>query len=463
MFKLLRFYSTTSFVIIFVAAALLALFYRQVTVRWIDHLAKANNLAVAQTALSSVGPELAAYLDSMTDTGRSATVSRSLPDEVATHLNRMTQNTTVDRIRIYTRNGAVVFSTRAEPAAADHDAEPGFRSALNGDAFSTKVLHDAPLRLMTPGSTEDQRMRTFTPIRRAPGDPVIGVFETRTEMKHLIEESDNILLFVPLGAVLILTLLYATLFLVVRHAKNIIHLQHRTIQERTASLETLSRNLLEGDELSRKRIATDLHEGLAQTLSAIKINMESTKLSKASATGRHRLESMVPVLQHAIQKVRTIATELRPSSLDDLGLLPTLNWFCREFERHHPQIRILKDIMLPERTIPSHLKIDIYRIIESAFGNIAQHSNTDQISFALHLADGRIHLIIGDTPRVQPAATAGGPTGPGANPQFRFAEMKERTSLSGGEFSVRPEASGGITLRAAWACSEYAQEVELQS
>src|SRR5512145_3273430 len=69
MFKLLRFYSVTSFIIIFVAAAVLTLFYRHVTVRWIDHLSKTNNLAVAQTALSSVGPELAAYLATVTNSG----------------------------------------------------------------------------------------------------------------------------------------------------------------------------------------------------------------------------------------------------------------------------------------------------------------------------------------------------------------------------------------------------------
>lgn len=448
MFKLLRFYSVTSFIIIFVAAALLTLFYREMTIRWIDHLAKTNNFAVAETALSSVGPELTAYLGTVADTGKSKIALRGLPDEVATDLYRMAQNTTVGSIRIYTRDGAVVFSTQAEPVTANHSDDPGFRSALNGNVFSSMVFRDMFTRFMAK-SAEDNQMQTYTPIQREPGAPVLGVFETRTDMSHLVEESDRVLLFFLVGAEFILALLYAMLLFVVRHAKNIIDVQHKTIRERTASLETLSRHLLKGEELNKKKIATDLHEGLAQTLSAIKMNMESEKLTRASGADTQPLESIVPVLQSAIHEVRTIATELRPSSLDDLGLLPTINWFCREFEQRHPKIRIQRNISAPEGKIPPHLKIEIYRIVESAFKNIAKYSHTDQISFVLHLADDMLQLIIGDTPTEQHSAPA---VAPSADPHFRFAEMKERTSLSGGIFTINPEKLGGVTLRASWAC-----------
>jgi len=453
MFKLLRFYSITSFIIIFVAAALLTVFYRHVTIRWIDHLAKTNNLAVAQTALSSVGPELTAFLNTATGTGKSKTASRRLSDEVATHLFRMTQNTSVGSIRIYTRDGAVAFSTQAEPVSTDHSGDPGFQSAMRGEVFSSMVFRDMLSRLSAASNAEDNRMLTFTPINSGPGAPVLGVFETRTDMSHLVEESDRVLLFFLAGSELILALLYAMLLFVVRHARNVIHTQHKTIRERAASLEILSKSLLKGEEFQKKKIATDLHEGLAQTLSAIKINMESAELAKACGADTRPLESIVPVLQSAIHEVRTIATELRPSSLDDLGLLPTINWFCREFERQHPEIRIQREISLREGTIPSHLKIDIYRIIESAFKNMAKHSNTDQIRFVLHLADDMIHLIIGDTPTARPAATRIAPPLHG-DPQFRFAEMKERTSLSGGVFSSTLEKMGGVTLRASWACED---------
>jgi signal transduction histidine kinase len=208
---------------------------------------------------------------------------------------------------------------------------------------------------------------------------------------------------------------------------------------------------LEGEEFKKKKIASDLHEGLAQTLSAIKINVESKELSEAAATvhAQGRI-SLVPALQQAIQEVRSIATALRPSSLDDLGLLPTLSWFCREFESLHPEIRVKREIGLSEGVIPAHLKIEIYRIVESAFKNIANYSNTDQILCAIHHADDMIHLIIGDAPSIQPAVAGITHFAPGTGPQFRFAEVRERTSLSGGAFSSTLEQAGWVTLRASW-------------
>jgi signal transduction histidine kinase len=209
--------------------------------------------------------------------------------------------------------------------------------------------------------------------------------------------------------------------------------------------------LLKSDELQKKKIAADLHEGLAQTLSAIKVNVENNRLKNTTDASAQSLGAIVPVLQHAIHEVRKIATELRPSSLDDLGLLPTLRWFCREFERRHPAISVQPDISLAETNIPPLLKIDIYRIIESAFNNIAIHSHTDRISLALHQENTQIHLIIGDTPTVLPAIAPDDRSEPGVASQFRFAEMKERTALSGGAFTTMPGKTGWVTLRASWA------------
>lgn len=452
MFKLLRFYSLTSFIIIFLTTLLLTVFYRQVTTHWIEHLAKTNNLAMAQTALNSTAPELLTYLGEEPVSGEREIGSRGLSEQLAAHMRRMTQDTAVSRIEIYNRNGLLVFSTHAVPTVPELDRDPDFMAALNGRVPNFKSF-GYTLSHFDEATVADNLMRTYVPIRNGTDGAVLGVFEIDTDMSHLTEESDRIMFAILLGAALILTLLYAILFLVVRHARNIIAAQQNNIQERAASLEVLSEGLLKGEEFKKKKIAYDLHEGLAQTLSAIKINVESgNDRTKTARANKQSLEFIVPVLQNAIHEVRTIATELRPSSLDDLGLLPTINWFCREFEHRHPEIRIHREISLPEGIIPSQLKIVIYRIIESAFKNIANFSNTDQIRFALGSADDMIHLIIGDAPTMQPAATAR--VAPGANPQFRFAEMKERTFLSGGAFSTTLGNSGWVTLHSSWACGE---------
>jgi signal transduction histidine kinase len=211
--------------------------------------------------------------------------------------------------------------------------------------------------------------------------------------------------------------------------------------------------LLKNEEQKKQKIAIDLHEGLVQTLSAIKVNVESSsERIKAYDANTKPLENIVPVLQSAIQEVRSIATELRPSSLDDLGLLPTVNWFCREFEQQHKEIVVDRKISLQEGMIPAPLKIVIYRIIESTFKNIAQGSYTDQIMLAMQWADNKIHLRISDTPVQQTLVDAFAQFKPDTDPQFRFAEMKERASLSGGTFTATQDSTGWNTLHVSWAC-----------
>jgi signal transduction histidine kinase len=453
MFKLQRFYSVTSFIIIFITAALLTLFYRQVTLHWIDQLTISNNRTVAQTALNSVGPELVAYLGTGASDNAPESVSRKLPDELAANIRRTLHDTTVGEIEIFNRNGMRVFTTRAGSTGTGKDTDPAFQATLSGSVYSPPNFREAFDHFET-STRKNAVMQTYVPIRGGPDTAAVGVFKIHTDMSRLIDESDRVMLIILAGAEVILALMYATLIFVVRHARNVIDNQQKPLRERMTSLEILSSRLLKGDELKRKKIATNLHEGLAQTLSALKVYVESSKLQNNSDSHAQSLGALVPVLQRAIDEVRTIATELRPSSLDDLGLLPTINWFCREFECRHPEIRVQRETSLPEANIPSQLKIDIYRIIESAFKNIAKYSNTDRIIFALHQGGDMIHLTIEDTPTRPPAEEVTKQADSGTSPKYRFAEAMERTSLSGGTFSTSPEKFGGVTLRASWACEE---------
>ncbi|HEY0666461.1 MAG TPA: histidine kinase [Gallionella sp.] len=449
MVKVQRFFSLTSFIIVFITAALLILFFRQVTLHWVLHLAETSHQAVAQTALKSIVPELAGRLGD--EVGSEA--GTGLPAELAENLRRMTHETTLKRIDIHDHNGMLIFSTDPAAVGNNQERDPDLQAALGGLVSSADAYPDIFSRF-DDAATTDKLMQTHIPIRGGSARAVLGVFTVHSDISHLMEESDRILLFVLLGAEFILAILYGVLLLVARHAKRVIDTQHSSIRERTTSLEVFSMHLLKKEELRKKQIATDLHEGLAQTLSAIKVNVESSELIKTNGEHSHPLAALVPVLQHAIHEVRSIASDLRPASLDDLGLLPTINWFCREFETRHPQIRIQREISLPEGKIPPRLKVDIYRIVESAFKNIAEHSNTDHIRFALQLVDGTIHLIIGDSATRQHPIPPVARLIPSADPQLRFAETKERTSLSGGIFTARQELPCWVTLCASWTCVE---------
>lgn len=138
---------------------------------------------------------------------------------------------------------------------------------------------------------------------------------------------------------------------------------------------------------------------------------------------------------------------LRPSSLDELGLIPTINWFCREFERLHQGIHIELTLPSIEKQIPVALNIVIYRIIESAFDSITQHARAKQIHLALQIENDVIMLKI-----------SGSATRQGQRPdlQLHFAEIRERTMLSGGTFAATQDKTGMVTLTSSWLNAEMA-------
>jgi signal transduction histidine kinase len=445
MFKLLRFYAIASFISIFITAALLTLFYRQVTIQWVTQLAERGNLALAQATLNAVKPELVEYLDSATKAISQGAATPEFPPALASTIKNVMLGTSVVRFKIYHRNGMVAFSTRSEQIGKNQSDNTGFNSALSGKVATSLIYHDT-FNFYDKATEPDNLLQTYIPVRSMPGQPILGVFEIYTDVSELVRDNTRMLVIFLVGAEVTLALLYAVLVLVVRRARNVIEAQQRTIQERTSELETLSRRLMKSEELQKKKIATDLHEGLAQTLSAIKANVESSRQRiGADDENTKSLESIVPVIQSAIQEVRNIATELRPSSLDDLGLIPTLNWFCREFARLHPGMQIEREIKLPEEEIPSALKIVIFRIIEMTLENIAQYSQTDRVGLVLRLDDGAVTLEISDAPSEPALHPSLAP-----DPQLRFAEIRERTTLSYGVFSVTRDQAGGVMLHAAW-------------
>src|SRR5574340_498653 len=449
MFKLLRFYSLASFLAVLATALLVGLFYRQVAIQGIMTLAERNNLALARTALSSVKPELIDYLNRVAQPGFARASHASLPPELAVAIGKLMQDNTVARIKIYNQLGVVAFSTRTTQIGTHQRENPGFITAINGRVADTLIYHDT-FNSLDDETEEDNLMQTYIPIRASANEPAQGVFEIYTDVDDLVRQNERTGFIIIAGTLLILTALYATLLLIVRHARNIIDAQNQTIRARTETLEILAARMLKNEESNKKKIAVELHEGLAQTLSAVKLNLENSrqKINGDDTIGRS-MTAIIPVLQSAIEDVRTIATELRPSSIDDLGLLPTINSLCRNFQRQHPQIQIRQDIPVQEKDIPGPLKVSLYRIIVLALDDIALHTDSDHVLITLRRDGETLTLMVDDTPSSpNMAATTLIEIDP--HSESRFSKMLELATLSGGSFAAARPAAGRITLRAGW-------------
>jgi len=223
------------------------------------------------------------------------------------------------------------------------------------------------------------------------------------------------------------------------------------LRESSKELRILSNQLLSAEEKERKRIARELHDGIGQALSAIKFSVESSLKQMGEDIGRpeaEALQSVIPLTQKTLAEVRRIVAALRPAILDDLGILATVTWLCRQFQNIYGNIRIQSCIELAEQDVPPALKTVIYRILQEALNNVARHSGADRVQLSLAKTGERLELTLADNgsgfdlDRVMTAK----PSRRG----FGLASMRERAKLSGGLFEIQAGAGVGTTIRVVW-------------
>jgi signal transduction histidine kinase len=228
----------------------------------------------------------------------------------------------------------------------------------------------------------------------------------------------------------------------------------RRVKERTRDLEILSSRLLNAQEEERKRIAVDLHDGIGQCLSAVKFMVE-TVIEQLNGKVAHleikSLDALVPLLQESSEEIRNIIMNLRPSILDDLGILATIGWFCRQFTSVYSHIHLIKEIEIEEDQVPDALKTIIFRIIQEAMNNIAKHAGGEAVSLYLGKNENFLELRIEDNGcgfNVKRLMASGSSV-----QAFGLTGMKERVELSGGRFAIRSAPGKGTRVEARWAYS----------
>jgi PAS domain S-box-containing protein len=209
-------------------------------------------------------------------------------------------------------------------------------------------------------------------------------------------------------------------------------------------LRLLSSQLLSVQEAERKRIAREVHDSIGQTLAAIKFALES-KLSQMGAGAPPpgvSIENIISLAQNGIEESRRIQMDLRPSILDDLGILATIGWFTREFQKVYSHISVKKQISVEENEIPDSLKTAIFRVMQEAMNNVAKYSKADLVRLTLRRTLDKIELSIEDNGAGFDLETIKQGLG--------LTSMRERTELSGGVFAVESMPGKGTTIRASW-------------
>src|SRR5437867_3250802 len=211
-----------------------------------------------------------------------------------------------------------------------------------------------------------------------------------------------------------------TLFLVLSDGR-------RALEERNLQLEQLTHQLLRAQEDERRRIARELHDQAGQVLTAVKIELD--------LEGRREASEMVG---QALAQVRDLSNLLRPSVLDDLGLLPALRGLVEDFTRR-TRIEASLECLGAVPALPSEVQVALYRVLQEALTNVARHADARRVRVRLEYDPARVSLKVEDDGRGLPGRLT---------PHLGLLGIRERVTTLGGTLVIEGAPGAGFRVQA---------------
>lgn len=211
----------------------------------------------------------------------------------------------------------------------------------------------------------------------------------------------------------------------------------------TTQLRELSDHLLNIREAERTNIAREIHDELGQQLTILKMDVSwlHQKLQKYNDDALlQKTTDTLQLLNETIKTVRRIATELRPSMLDDLGLIEAIEWQSKEFEKRSG-ISIAFESTTSHLPVSTSVATSLFRIYQEALTNIARHANAKNVFSKLQLENEQVVLTIKDDGIGFDMQTLA------LRKTLGLLGMQERTLMIGGQFEVCSKPGRGTTIK----------------
>lgn len=220
----------------------------------------------------------------------------------------------------------------------------------------------------------------------------------------------------------------------------------RLEDERAQHDKKLAARVLQAQEDERKRIARELHDETAQTLSILLTNLDL--LERYIPTGDTRVSAgfsrVMSLAKRALDETRALSHDLRPAILDDAGLLAAIEWVARECERSYGgSVRLTADIDPSEMLSPEQ-EVGILRIAQEALTNAGKHTRAVRVHVLLTVEKGKVILMVKDDGRGFDTRAVRGPTHGG---RLGIYGMNERASLLGGTLDIKSRPGKGTEVR----------------
>jgi signal transduction histidine kinase len=209
-------------------------------------------------------------------------------------------------------------------------------------------------------------------------------------------------------------------------------------------LKMLSQQLIEVQENERRHIARELHDEIGQALTALKVNFQTlSRLQSLDELGPHILES-IAIIDRTIQQVRSLSLDLRPSLLDDLGIVAALRWYIdRQAQRAGFEAQFLASP--PELRLEADLETTCFRVVQEALTNVVRHAQAQRVRIELQKHQDELFLSvfddgIGFDPSEVWQRTAN-------DTSLGLLGMRERVQLVGGTIEIISRPEGGTEIQ----------------
>lgn len=221
-------------------------------------------------------------------------------------------------------------------------------------------------------------------------------------------------------------------------------------------LRELSANLQNVREEEKTRIARELHDDLGQQLTALKMDLSSVEQAldahqAVSSEARTRLRGMRRLIDATVASVRRIAADLRPVMLDDLGLVPAIEWLANDFTNRY-DIEVDRLIEPGDTTFTRHAATTLFRIVQEALTNVVRHAEATRVKIALRIEGAQCILQVADNGRGNTAGDARN------EKRFGLLGIRERAHMFGASVTIESPAGRGFAITVVFPLQAVQQE-----
>jgi signal transduction histidine kinase len=209
--------------------------------------------------------------------------------------------------------------------------------------------------------------------------------------------------------------------------------------ERDQLRSQLLEKVISAQEEERRRIARELHDETGQSLTSLMVQLHMVNQQCQSPEARAQLDGVRALVAQTLDNVHNLALELRPSVLDDLGLVAALRRYTCDYQARYPIEVDLEVVGLAER-LPPAVETAVYRIVQESLTNIARHAQAQTVSVLVEQGHGRIRVIVEDDGIGFDEQVAA------RNGRLGLFGMRERAELLNGMLTIESEPGQGTSI-----------------